>query len=86
MAYRTPPPPRCNLERVFCRVEILKRPRDQVICAYYATGNIATNVEERAERMRLIQGGDGYRVYDMHSYQVRETWERALAFRRGDAD
>lgn len=61
---------------MFCRVEILKRPRDQVICAHYMTGNVASAFDEYAERERRLHGGDGYRIHNMHTDEVREAWER----------
>jgi|JI10StandDraft_1071094.scaffolds.fasta_scaffold590276_2 hypothetical protein len=59
---------------MFCRVEILKRPRDQVICAHYKIANVVTEFDEYAERERRTHGGDGYRIENLHTGEVREAW------------
>jgi hypothetical protein len=61
---------------MFCRVEILKRPRDQVICEHCMTGTIASAIDEAAERERRLHRGDGYRIRNMHTDEVRETSQR----------
>jgi hypothetical protein len=58
---------------MFCRIEILKGETKRVIRTHYRTGASLEDIEEYAERERRLHGGDGFRIRDMHTDQVKEV-------------
>jgi hypothetical protein len=58
---------------MLCRVEILKRPRT-LICAHYKIADTPLAIAQFADQECKTHDGDGYRIRDLHTDEVRETW------------
>ena len=68
---------------MFCRIEVLKAKR--TILTRYWTGASQTEIEELAERERRRLGGDGFRLRDLHTDEVKEVGPDLSPWRGDDA-
>jgi hypothetical protein len=55
------------------RVEILKGQTKRVICTHHWTGRDLLEIEEQAERERRLHQGDGFRLRNLHTNEVKEV-------------
>ena len=58
---------------MFCRIEVLKGETKRVSSTRYQTGRDLVEIEEIAERERRLHGGDGFRLRDMRTDQLKEV-------------
>lgn len=58
---------------MLCRVEILRGPAKRVIFARYYAGRTLTEIEEIAESERRAHSGNGFRIRNLHTEQIREV-------------
>ena len=58
---------------MFCRIEILVGDSKRVVCTQYRAGKDWAEIELCAERTRRERGGNGFRLFDLHTGQTTES-------------
>jgi len=62
---------------MFCRIDFLKRTvrSKRVVATRYKGGASYCEILEFADRQGRVLAVEGFRILDLHTGQIRETWE-----------